>query len=176
MDELVIIDGYNFIFNFYRPKNTNHKKLEFFRERLLRDLAQYRNYKGFNIIVVFDAKHGFRNSRSSQIIDMIEVIYSRRGETADSVVEKLVHNNEKYKKIFVVTSDYMQQKVVFKQDIYRKSIREFAIELKDFKKKLEEEIQNLKRDAEKSFYILEKRVRKTSRSRLDDIRKNNTSN
>jgi predicted RNA-binding protein with PIN domain len=171
LEELYIVDGYNFIFNYYNPEDIDTEKLTSFRDRLVSDLIQYKNYTGYNIIVVFDAKKSPRKIRSSEKIDRLEVIYSKGGETADSVVEKLVHSNEKYERIFVVTSDYMQQKVVFKKNIYRKSIREFAVELKNFKNELSREIKQLKKNAEKSFYSIERRIGKKTRKRLDDIRK-----
>ncbi len=171
MIDLYIIDGYNFIFNYYHPEGVSKEKLAYFRDKLVRDLTQYSNFKGFRTILVFDAKNSVRKSGTTGATGDIEVIYSRGDETADSIIEKLVHSNEKYERIFVVTSDYMQQKVVFKQNIYRKSIREFAIELQDFKKELEKEIENLKRESEKSFYIIEKRLDKKTRGILDGIRK-----
>ena len=64
--------------------------------------------------VVFDAKHGDKFTQSREVVNGIKIIYSKGGETADSIVEKIVHSNEKYDRIFVITSDYMQQKVIFK--------------------------------------------------------------
>lgn len=176
MKELYIIDGYNFIFNYFKPEGVSKEKLTFFRDRLVRDLAQYSNFKGYRFAVVFDAKHSPRRTRSEKKIDNVDIIYSRGEETADTIIEKLVHTNEEYERIFVITSDYMQQKVVFKKDIYRKSIREFAIELDGFKKELDREIENLKSDAEKSFYMVEKRLDKKTRNRLEDMRKENIDN
>jgi predicted RNA-binding protein with PIN domain len=174
--ELFIIDGYNFIFNYFKPEGVSKEKLTFFRDRLVRDLAQFSNFKGYRFAVVFDAKHSPRRIRSEKRIDNVDIIYSRGEETADTIIEKLVHNNEEYERIFVITSDYMQQKVVFKKDIYRKSIREFAIELECFKKELDRAIENLKSDSEKSFYMVEKRLDKKTRNRLEDMRKENIEN
>lgn len=171
MEELYIIDGYNFIFNYYKPEGVNKEKLTFFRDRLVRDLSQYSNFKGYKFAVVFDAKNSPRRLRSENRIDNVEIIYSRGEETADTIIEGLVHSNEEYERIFVITSDYMQQKVVFKKDIYRKSIREFAIELENFRKEMGRELEKLKRDTEKSFYMVEKRLDRTTRKMLEDIRK-----
>ena len=174
MKELYIIDGYNFIFNYFKPEGASREKLTFYRDRLVRDLSQYSNFKGHKFMVVFDAKHSTRRMRSEKKVDNVEIIYSRGEETADTIIEKLVHSNEEHERVFVITSDYIQQKVVFKKDIYRKSIREFAIELDDFKKELGKEIDSLKNAAEKSFYTVEKRLDKKTRDMLEDVRKNIT--
>lgn len=56
MKDLIIVDGYNFIFNYYKAKKISSDDLAYLRGRLISDLSQYKNYKGCSIIVVFDAK------------------------------------------------------------------------------------------------------------------------
>ncbi|MBN1299273.1 MAG: NYN domain-containing protein [Actinobacteria bacterium] len=175
MKELYIIDGYNFIFSFYN-KGVNNAKissedLSILRDRLINDLAQFKNYNKCELSVVFDAKHGRNKKQGREIIDSISVIYSKSGQTADSLVEKMVHLNEKYSRIFVVTSDYMQQKVIFTKNIYRKSIREFIMELDAFKKNIAMKLYRNEKDSSKSFYTIEKRLDKKTRQKLEEIRK-----
>lgn len=178
MKELYIIDGYNFIFNFYRPnKNSSgiaEMELSELRERLIADLAQFKNYNNCELTVVFDAKHTKDRLQIKEKRGLINVIYSKTGQTADSLVEKTVHLNEKYDRIFVVTSDYMQQKVVFTKNIYRKSVREFAFEMNEFKKSLQAKIAGSKKQAGGSFYSIEKRLDKKTRAMLQDLRKGTT--
>jgi uncharacterized protein len=172
MKELYIVDGYNFLFNFYRTEGVTSEQVEFFRDELLSDLVQYKNYNNCSMTVVFDAKHGNKFTQSREVIDGIKVIYSKGGETADSIVERIVHSNEKYGRIFVVTSDYLQQKVIFKENVYRRSIREFAVELTDFKKKITDKVSKQRVNSSHSFYSLENRLNNSTREKLDKIRKN----
>jgi predicted RNA-binding protein with PIN domain len=172
MKELYIVDGYNFLFNYYSTKEVSSEQIEFFRDELLSDLIQYKNYNNCSMMVVFDAKHGDKFAQSRETIDGIKIIYSKGGETADSIVERIVHSNEKYDRIFVITSDYLQQKVVFKENVYRRSIREFAIELSDFKKRITAEVSEQRVKTSHSFYSLENRLEKSTREKLDKMRKN----
>ncbi len=103
-------------------------------------------------------------------IDGIKIIYSKSGETADSIVERIVHSNEKYDRIFVVTSDYLQQKVVFKENVFRRSIREFAVELADFKKRITAKVSEQRLNTSHSFYSLENRLDRSTREKLDKIK------
>ena len=184
MKDLFIVDGYNFIFNYYKAKKfkadnlkkINSVNLNYLRERLIRDLAQYKSYTGCSLIVVFDAKSSSNITQSRQKIDMIDVIYSKSGQTADSIVEKLVHGNKKFERIFVITSDYMQQKVIFRQNIYRKSIREFSQELDSLKKEARENLKIQNQNLQKSFYPIEKKLDKKTKEKLDGIRKNELRN
>jgi predicted RNA-binding protein with PIN domain len=172
MKELYIVDGYNFLFNYYSTKEVSSEQIEFFRDELLSDLIQYKNYNNCSMMVVFDAKHGDKFAQSRETIDGIKIIYSKGGETADSIVERIVHSNEKYDRIFVITSDYLQQKVVFKENVYRRSIREFAIELSDFKKRITAKVSEQRVKTNHSFYSLENRLEKSTREKLDKMRKN----
>ena len=172
MKDLIIVDGYNFIFNCYRAKKIGSKELAYLRDKLISDLSQYKNYKGCSMIVVFDAKKGQSTGQSPEFSEQIDVIYSSSGETADTIVEKLVHVNPDFQNIYVITSDYTQQKVVFKNNIYRKSIREFTIELNDFKRKLREKIAENSNKSSKSFYSISKRLDKDTKEKFDKLRKN----
>ncbi|MCL5069463.1 MAG: NYN domain-containing protein [Actinobacteria bacterium] len=170
--DLIIVDGYNFIFNCNKAKKISRDNLAYLRDRLISDLSQYKSYKGCGIIVVFDAKKGRNNNKGREFYEQIEIIYSVSGETADAIVEKLVHEKSDFKNIYVITSDYMQQKVVFKNNIYRKSIREFTIELNDFKKKLREKIAENSSESSKSFYSVGKRLDKNTKEKFDKLREN----
>jgi len=170
MKELIVVDGYNFIFNFYKAKKITNTDLSNLRDRLINDLSQLKNYMGCNITVVFDAKNRENLVVSKEMIGGVEVIYSKRGETADTIVEKLVNKQSEFERIFVVTSDYLQQKVVFKGNIYRKSIREFSLELRNYKKKISENLERNKINYKNSFYLLENRIDSKTKREFKEIR------
>jgi len=170
--DLYIVDGYNFIFNIRKPAKLTPDQLSELREKLLISLSQFKSYNSCSIIAVFDARHSDNPGRSREIFNNIEVIYSRKGETADSVVENIVHNNCKYERIFVVTSDNLQQKVIFRENIYRKSIREFSIEMRQSKEKISNKLKQQKNISERSFYSVEKRISRNSKDGLENFRQN----
>ena len=166
MADLVIVDGYNFIFSFFRADKLSNEDLMYLREKLIADLAYYKHQKNCNLIVVFDAKKSDNMSRNIQKIDDISVIYSSRNETADAVIEELVDKEAKDRKVFVITSDYSQQKVIFRGNIYRKSSREFSLEIKDSKNKIKNRINHSKRNSDKIFFLLENRLSDKARKKF----------
>ncbi len=168
--DLVIIDGYNFIFSLFKPEGLSSENLTYLREKLIEDLAWYKIQRNCGITVVFDASNGSNPGRSVQIIDDVKVIYSRRGETADEVIEELVSSKGDNRKVFVVTSDYSQQKVVFRKGIYRKSVREFNLEIKDYKDRIREEIKLLKKKSDSTFFSIEKRLSDKTRKKFLELR------
>ncbi len=109
--------------------------------------------------------------RSIQIVDGVKVIYSRKNETADDIIEELAGMETGYKRKFVVTSDYLQQKVVFRKNIYRKSSREFRLEIKDLKNRIREKMNRSKEDSDKMFHSLEKRLSGKDKKKVSELRK-----
>jgi predicted RNA-binding protein with PIN domain len=169
--DLVIVDGHNFIFNFFKADKLCNENLMYLRGKLISDLTWYKNQKNCDMVVVFDARNSDNLDRSIQIVDDIKVIYSRKNETADDVIEELACKETGYGRIFVVTSDYMQQKVVFRKNIYRKSSREFSLEIKDLKNKIREKIDRSKKNSDKVFFSFENRLSNKARKMFLELRK-----
>ena len=171
LKDLVIVDGYNFIFKYFNARGMDKDNLLYLREQLIKDLIGYKHWKKCDLAVVFDAKDSSNLARNIQVVDGIEIIYSSRSETADSIIEELVYNRQGYKQIFVVTSDYLEQKVIFGNNIYRKSIREFGIEIGSFKKSMKEKISNSRSIGRESFYSIKNRLSDKTKKEFSAFRK-----
>jgi len=168
---LIIVDGHNFIFNFYKSGKLGREKIEYLKEKLIYDLGWYKSLKSCDVVVVFDARKSVNLRRSRRIVDGVEVIHSRKNETADDVIEGMAVARKGYKKIFVVTSDYLQQKVVFKKNVYRKSVREFNIELRDFKRRIRETVINQGKGLSGKFFPLKNKLNVDIETKNPDIYK-----
>ncbi len=57
IEDLVIVDGHNFIFNFFKSAKLSSEKLTYLREKLIADLDWYKNQKNCDMVVVFDARN-----------------------------------------------------------------------------------------------------------------------
>jgi len=98
METHLIIDGYNLL------GAQSAAKSEMARESLLHDLSAYRHRKGHPLTVVFD---GWQQGDSVEHRDHragVQVIYSRRGEKADQVIQRLAR--EYGSDCAVVSSDH----------------------------------------------------------------------
>ena len=169
MKSLMVIDGYNFIFKYFDKKEIIGDELEMLRGKLIDDLIQYRHNSGFDIIIVFDSNKSQEKGRHSSKIQGVEVIFSGKIKNADSVIEEIAHSKEGYDKKFIVTSDNIQQTVVFKENIYRKSVREFCIELNHQKKEVRRSINELGKSSNSSFSSMEKRLSRKSKEEFSKI-------
>ena len=81
----LIIDGYNLL----GRTGPGSGQLEFARETLLRDLAAYRHRKDHAITVVFDGWQQGQATEQREHRAGVHVIYSKRGERADQVIQRL---------------------------------------------------------------------------------------
>jgi uncharacterized protein len=85
----LIVDGYNLLAQTSRIGTGTSLHSEMAREALLRDLAAYRQRKSHAITVVFDGwQQGWGTEQREHRLGL-EIIFSRRGEKADQVIQRL---------------------------------------------------------------------------------------
>ena len=85
----LIVDGYNLLAQTGRIGGGVTLHSETAREALLRDLAAYRQRKSHAISVVFDGwQQGWGMEQREHRLGL-EIIFSRRGEKADQVIQRL---------------------------------------------------------------------------------------
>ena len=81
----LIVDGYNLL----GARGQVGPDVESARELLLRDLSAYTQRKGHLITVVFDGWQQARGAERREHRMGVEVVYSKRGERADQVIQRL---------------------------------------------------------------------------------------
>src|SRR3990170_6269044 len=83
----IVIDGYNLI-GATTGVGLSVRDIEAEREALIKRLIPYRKTKGAKLSVIFDGAGMGRLSRSREMRDGVEIIFSRAGESADSVLKE----------------------------------------------------------------------------------------
>jgi predicted RNA-binding protein with PIN domain len=86
----IIVDGYNLIRQWPELAMLDRADLQSGREALLSELRVYRRIRGHRITVVFDGREQGGFSESGESVGGIGVRYSKRGETADAVIARLL--------------------------------------------------------------------------------------
>ncbi len=134
----LIIDGYNFINADDQLKSVIGAGLESARLALNQLLSEYASYSGEVGIVVYDATQSKRLGRKKEHFEGIEVVFTKQHETADTYIERLVHDlmKDKSNSVRVVTMDWAEQVVVFSQGGVRVSAKEWRREIDQMKVQL----------------------------------------
>jgi predicted RNA-binding protein with PIN domain len=132
--EYLFVDGYNIINSWDNLRKLSDVSLETARNELIEIMSEYQQYTGIKVIVVFDA-HLLKGSIGrKEIINKVEIVYTKEGETADQYIERTLDRIGRIKKIRVATSDWMEQQVVLGRGGTRISARELQAEIFDEKK------------------------------------------
>ncbi|MDF2499969.1 MAG: yacP [Anaerosporomusa subterranea] len=138
--DILLVDGYNVLHSVYQELLA---ELGHARDKFAADLAEYAAFEGLQAILVFDA-HSVVGAadRSELLVEGLEIVYTSEGETADSFIEKLAYRLVRQgERVFVVTSDRMEQTVALGTGAYRITARELGIRVKQTKQKLRDETQ-----------------------------------
>ena len=141
--KIYVVDAYNVIGSW---PHLNHLKLANrlpdARDELLRELSEYKQYKKLNMIVVFDAMYVPGLSKKTRRYNL-NVVWTRKDETADSYIEALVRRKQsRFVQMVVVTSDDAEQWTVFEEGALRLPDRELLGDLKRTKFEIGRQVRN----------------------------------
>ncbi|MDQ6808199.1 MAG: NYN domain-containing protein [Verrucomicrobiota bacterium] len=105
--EYLIVDGHSIIFAWPELRQLHDRRTSLARDALVKQLRDYQDWTGVRVVVVFDGK-GTEVGESSDPGE-IQIFYSRLGQTADSIVERLASKYGGQFKLLVATDDYLEQ-------------------------------------------------------------------
>ena|SRR5438552_1310852 len=108
----ILVDGYSMLHSCedLAPGRPRHSAAA--REELIRLLTQYRDATGTPITVFFDgAGAPSGNPNAASTADM-EILYSKPGQTADDMIERVAHRLSAYGEVLVVTDDLAERDTV----------------------------------------------------------------
>ena len=106
----LIVDGHSVIFAWPELRKIHERRSSLAREALTRQLRDYQDWTGVRVVVVFDGK-GRKIEAISDPAD-VQVFYSRTGQTADAIVERLASKYAERFELMVATSDSMEGETV----------------------------------------------------------------
>ena len=139
--EILLVDGYNFMFAKNDLKELATEDLMAGREKVVQLLSEYAVFYDKEVYLIFDAYHvkGNQGSRK-QFGKNLELIFTKEGESADFTLTKLSKDfSEKGRRVSVVTSDQAVQVQAFSgKGVSRYSSREFFVILEDMRKQISE--------------------------------------
>ena len=108
--QYLIVDGHSVIFAWPELRKLHERRTSLARDALVRKLRDYQDWTGVRVVVVFDGT-GTAVDASSYPGE-VQIFYSRAGQTADSIVERLASKYGAQSSLLVATSDYFEQETV----------------------------------------------------------------
>ena len=126
---MVIVDGYNLIYSDDTLKSTADFSLEKARDDLMNVLSSYVGYTKCELVLVFDAYLVEDNKGTEIIHDGYKIVYTKENETADTYIERLMHELGPDYSIRMVTDDRLLQFSAVHSGVSRMTAKEFLEEL-----------------------------------------------
>ncbi len=105
--QYLIVDGHSVIFAWPELRALHRKRRSLARDALAKKLRDYQDWTGTKVAVVFDGR-GTDIDISSDPGE-IQIFYSRQGQTADTIVERLASKYASRFKLLVATDDMLEQ-------------------------------------------------------------------
>jgi predicted RNA-binding protein with PIN domain len=105
--QYLIVDGHSVIFAWPELLKLHQRRTSLARDALIKQLRDYQDWTGVKVVVVFDGKGSAIDASADP--GEIQIFYSRAGQTADSIVERLASKYGEQYNLLIATSDYMEQ-------------------------------------------------------------------
>lgn len=121
----IFVDGYNVINSWPNLRLAKEVSYESARVKLIDTMLNYSSFNGSYVIVVFDAHMVKGAIQKKEKIGNVTVVFTKEGETADTYIEKTVNSIGRLKEVYVVTSDCLEQQLIFQRGAIRITSLEF---------------------------------------------------
>ena len=106
----LIVDGHSVIFAWPELRRLHARRSSLAREALVKQLRDYQDWSGVRVVAVFDGK-GKKTEAASEPGE-VQIFYSRSGQSADAIIERLASKYAKRYELMVATSDSMEAETV----------------------------------------------------------------
>ena len=108
--QYLLVDGHSIIFAWPELRALHTRRTSLARDALARRLRDYQDWTGVNVVVVFDGRGPIVSHEGHA--NEIQIFYSRDGQTADAIIERLASKYAERFELLVATGDYLEQETV----------------------------------------------------------------
>ena len=139
--EYLLVDGYNIIYAWAELRDLAITDIKAARDKLIDILCDYAGISGFLVILVFDAYRVPGGAREVTRQGGIDIVYTKEAETADLYIEKTAHSLSQKHRVYVATSDAIEQVIIYGAGAYRLSARGLLEQILAAKERMRQEYQ-----------------------------------
>jgi predicted RNA-binding protein with PIN domain len=108
----ILVDGYSLLHSWpeLAPGRARHSAAA--RDELIRRLSLYQDAIGTPITVFFDGSQPVGGTTAALSKTDVEVLFSRRGQTADQMIERAAHRFAAFGEVLAVSDDQAERDTV----------------------------------------------------------------
>ena len=109
----VLVDGYSLLHHWPDLAPGRERHSFHARDALVAALTQYQDSSGTPVTVIFDGGGAPPDTPKNEMPKCgIEVLFSKKGQTADQIIERVAHLMKPYGEVLAVTNDYAERETV----------------------------------------------------------------
>jgi len=121
----ILVDGYSLLHNWPELAAGRPRHSAAARDELIQRLTLYQDAIGTPITIFFDGAGARSGTPGAESTSKVEVIYSRAGQTADDLIERVSHRFTGYGEVLAVTDDFAERETVLSLGGMASSCRNF---------------------------------------------------
>lgn len=106
----ILVDGYSILHQWEEFRPALRTSLAAGRQALIHILTQFHDCRGGKMTLVFDGRSLPKGGDG--VRTQVDIIYSKDGQTADAVIERMVGQSARPQDFLVATDDYAEQNVI----------------------------------------------------------------
>jgi predicted RNA-binding protein with PIN domain len=147
----ILVDGYSLLHNWPELAPGAPRHSERARDELIFVLTKYQDMTGEPITVFFDGAGAPSGAPKNESHGNVEVLFSRRGQKADDMIERAAHRFQAYGEVLVVTDDFAERDTVSGFGGHVSSCGNFIRMIEDTLTGLQDELRNHNRAEQNRF-------------------------
>ena len=147
----ILVDGYSLLHNWpeLAPGRAPHSAAA--RDALIRQLTLYQDAAGTPVTIFFDGAGPAAGRPTASDSTVVEVLYSRKGQTADQMIERAAHRFAPYGEVLAVTDDHAERETVISLGGSAASCRNFIRDVENALAGLDDDIKHHNRQERHRF-------------------------
>lgn len=108
----ILVDGYSLLHNWPELARGRPRHSAAAREELIQTLTHYQDATGTPITIFFDGGGAPAGVSKNESTRLVEVLFSKAGQTADDMIERAAHRFQPYGEVLAVTDDHAERDTV----------------------------------------------------------------
>src|SRR5664280_887841 len=147
----ILVDGYSLLHNWPELAPGRARYSAAARDELIRRLTLYQDAIGTPVTIFFDGASVPNGKPPPSPTSTVEVLYSRKGQTADQMIERAVHRFGPYGEVLAVTDDHAERDTVSSFGGMAAACANFIQEIESALRSLQDEIRHHNRGEQTKF-------------------------
>jgi uncharacterized protein len=147
----ILIDGYSLLHSWPEIAPGKPRYSAAARDELVHQLTLYRDAVGTPITIVFDGANPDIHLSTAESTPEVEILYSRAGQTADDIIERVAHRMSSYGEVLAVTDDNAERDTVLSVGGMASSCMNFIQTVETALAELQDELKTYNRTERQRF-------------------------